>query len=99
MSDTFKAAVVQAAPVPFDTPQTILKFIDQTRDAAGKNARLVVSNESTKLTEIDRWSIVRGEYDLDLVGHYVRPIVLNLTVDTRPRSAVQLLRRVSPMTC
>jgi nitrilase len=46
MSDIFNAAVVQAAPALFDTPKTIAKLADLTRDAAGKGARLVVFPEA-----------------------------------------------------
>ena len=36
-----KAAVVQAAPVLFDTPKTLSKLAELARDAAGKGAELV----------------------------------------------------------
>jgi nitrilase len=32
--------------------------------------------------------IVRGKYDLDVVGHYARPDIFSLTVDTRGKSPV-----------
>jgi nitrilase len=41
-----KAAVVQAAPVLFDTPRTIEKVADLTRDAAAQGADLVVFPEA-----------------------------------------------------
>ncbi|PJG47098.1 nitrilase [Sphingobium sp. LB126] len=46
MSDTFKAAVVQAAPVLFDTPKTIAKLANLTREAASSGASLVVFPEA-----------------------------------------------------
>jgi nitrilase len=44
--------------------------------------------EIIRVAELDRRIIARGKYDLDVVGHYARPDVFNLTVDTRPKSAV-----------
>jgi predicted amidohydrolase len=38
--------------------------------------------------EIDRGAIARGKYDLDVVGHYARPDVFQLTVDERAKPAV-----------
>ncbi len=46
MTDTFKAAVVQAAPVLFDTPKTIAKLAELTREAAKSGAELVVFPEA-----------------------------------------------------
>ena len=46
MTDTFKAAVVQAAPVLFDTPKTIAKLAELTREAARSGAELVVFPEA-----------------------------------------------------
>lgn len=42
MEQAFTAAVVQAAPVPFDTPAMLSKLAGLTRDAAGQGASLVV---------------------------------------------------------
>jgi nitrilase len=39
--------------------------------------------ETIRLAELDRGSIARGKYDLDVVGHYARPDIFKLTVDTR----------------
>ncbi len=41
-----KAAVIQAAPVLFDTPKTLMKLDVLTRDAAGQGANLVVFPEA-----------------------------------------------------
>jgi nitrilase len=38
--------------------------------------------------EIDREQIVRGKYDLDVVGHYARPDIFQLYVDERPKRPV-----------
>lgn len=46
------------------------------------------TGETIKVAEIDRRLIARGKYDLDVVGHYARPDVFRLAVDTRPKLAV-----------
>lgn len=46
--------------------------------------------EAIRLAELDRRVIARGKYDLDVVGHYARPDVFRLAVDTSARSAVTL---------
>jgi nitrilase len=38
--------------------------------------------------EIDRAQIVRGKFDLDVVGHYARPDIFQLHVDERQKQAV-----------
>lgn len=48
------------------------------------------SGECIKVAEIDRRVIARGKYDLDVVGHYARPDIFRLSVDTRPQRAVAL---------
>lgn len=46
MSQTINAAAVQAAPVLFDTPKTLAKLADLTREAAASGADLVVFPEA-----------------------------------------------------
>ena len=46
------------------------------------------SGETIQLAELDRRIIARGKYDLDVVGHYARPDIFNLSVDARPKPAV-----------
>jgi nitrilase len=44
--------------------------------------------ERIAVTEIDVGQIARGKYDLDVVGHYARPDVFQLTVDERKKDPV-----------
>ena len=44
--------------------------------------------EAIRIAELDRRMIARGKYDLDVAGHYARPDVFRLTVDTSARSPV-----------
>ncbi|MBB4200866.1 nitrilase [Rhodoblastus sphagnicola] len=48
------------------------------------------TGEFIKIAEIDRRVIPRGKYDLDVVGHYARPDIFHLKVDTRPKTSVAL---------
>lgn len=46
-------------------------------------------NESAILTaELDMGAIARGKFDFDVVGHYARPDIFQLHVNTRPTQAV-----------
>jgi predicted amidohydrolase len=45
-------------------------------------------SEAILIAEIDRAQIVRGKYDLDVVGHYARPDIFQLQVDERPKKPV-----------
>lgn len=48
-----------------------------------------IFGETTILTaDLDLEEIVRGQYDLDVVGHYARPDIFQLTVNTQPQRAV-----------
>jgi nitrilase len=44
--------------------------------------------ESILVAEIDRAQILRGKFELDVVGHYARPDLFQLHVDERPRQPV-----------
>jgi nitrilase len=46
--------------------------------------------EAILVAELDRAQIVRGKYDLDVVGHYARPDIFQLRVDERPKQAVTI---------
>src|SRR5215475_5901069 len=46
--------------------------------------------EAILVAEIDRAQIVRGKYDLDVVGHYARPDIFQLQVDERAKQPVTL---------
>lgn len=48
----------------------------------------IYGQEAILSAEIDLDDVVRGKFDLDVTGHYARPDVFELKVDTRPRSAV-----------
>jgi len=43
------------------------------------------SGESIRYAEIDRRVIVQGKFDLDVVGHYGRPDIFQLRVDTQAK--------------
>ena len=40
----------------------------------------------------NRAQIIRGKYDLDVVGHYARPDIFQLQVDERPKQPVTVHR-------
>lgn len=44
--------------------------------------------EAILVADIDRAQILRGKYDLDVVGHYARPDIFQLHVDERAKPAV-----------
>ncbi|MCJ2182439.1 carbon-nitrogen hydrolase family protein [Novosphingobium sp. 1949] len=46
------------------------------------------SGETILYADIDRQQVVRGKYDFDVVGHYARPDVFNLSVNVAPQRAV-----------
>ncbi len=44
--------------------------------------------EAILIADIDPAQILRGKYDLDVVGHYARPDIFQLSVDERPKKPV-----------
>jgi nitrilase len=44
--------------------------------------------EAILVAEIDRAQIIRGKFDLDVVGHYARPDIFQLHVDERAKQPV-----------
>jgi nitrilase len=51
-----------------------------------------MEGEAILVAEIDRAQIVRGKYDLDVVGHYARADIFQLHVDERPKQPVTIHR-------
>jgi nitrilase len=49
-----------------------------------------LEGEAILVAEIDRAQIVRGKFDLDVVGHYARPDIFELHVDERPKHPVTI---------
>jgi nitrilase len=47
-----------------------------------------LEGEAILVAEIDRAQIVRGKFDLDVVGHYARPDIFELHVDERAKRPV-----------
>jgi nitrilase len=51
-----------------------------------------MEGEAVLVAEIDRAQIVRGKFDLDVVGHYARPDIFQLHVDERAKQPVSTHR-------
>ncbi len=49
--------------------------------------------EGLLVAEFDEKDVIRGKYDLDVVGHYARPDVFHLAVDEAPKSTVTYAAR------
>jgi len=47
--------------------------------------------EAILIAEIDRAQIIRGKFDLDVVGHYARPDIFHLHVDEGPKQPVMVI--------
>jgi nitrilase len=73
-----------------DDPETVISrggscIIDPFGNfLAGPNT----DDEAILVAEIDRAQIIRGKYDLDVVGHYARPDIFQLHVDEAPKRPV-----------
>lgn len=49
----------------------------------------VFGKETVLTAELDKSEIVRGKYDMDVVGHYARPDIFTLTVKEGPQALVK----------
>ena len=49
----------------------------------------IYGQEAVLVAEIDLAALPRAKYDFDVVGHYARPDVFALNVDTRPKPPVR----------
>lgn len=49
----------------------------------------VYDREAVLVAEVDLAAIPRAKYDLDVVGHYARPDIFSLSVDTAPKPPVR----------
>jgi nitrilase len=55
-----------------------------------------MEGETILFAEIDRDQVVRGKYDLDVVGHYARPDIFQLHVDEQPKRPVSTNEPMKP---
>ena len=49
----------------------------------------VYDKEAVLVAEIDLAALPRAKYDFDVIGHYARPDIFSLSVDTRPKHPVE----------
>ena len=78
---------VRRRPTTDDRPDRAAAAASSTRSARCWPARLVTA-EAILTADLDLDEIVRGKYDLDVVGHYARPDVFRLIVDRSAREPV-----------
>jgi hypothetical protein len=92
-------AAVQASPILLDREATIDKTCDLIGQAANEGARLVVlpdiagpliGREGILYAEVDARIAHRSRRQFDPVGHYSRPDVFRLEVETGCKLPVQL---------
>lgn len=78
-------------PIQGDNPDTILiKGGSCIISPLGKIlAGPVFGEETILMAELDKDEIIRGKYDLDVVGHYARPDIFSLAVNEKPQSIVE----------
>jgi nitrilase len=55
-----------------------------------------MEDETILIADIDRGQIIRGKYDLDVVGHYARPDIFQLQVDEQPKRPVTIYEPKKP---
>ena len=78
-------------PIQGDDPETVLiKGGSTIVSPLGRVLAGPIYDEAAVLVaDLDLSEIPRGKYDFDVVGHYARPDLFRLEVDTRERSAVR----------
>jgi nitrilase len=80
------------AAIQGDNPSTVLIrggscIIDPLGDVL---VPPIFNAESIQYAELDRRLIAKGKFDLDVVGHYARPDIFQLNVNTREQRSVVL---------
>ena len=55
----------------------------------GPQLRQALADSDVLALEIDPAEVMRAKFDFDVTGHYARPDVFELTVDTRAKTAVR----------
>lgn len=80
------------APIQGDNPETILiRGGSCIISPLGQVLAGPVFDQPTILmADLDLDDIVRGKFDLDVVGHYARPDLFQLQVNTKPQQVVQI---------
>jgi nitrilase len=78
-------------PIQGDDPETILirggsSIISPFGEIL---AGPVFDEEAILMADLDKDEIIRGKYDLDVVGHYARPDIFTLIVDENPQDIVK----------
>ena len=81
------------APIQGDAPDTILiRGGSAIYGPLGEViAEPVYGREAMLIADIDLSLLPRGKFDFDAVGHYSRPDIFALTVDRRPKLAVNMI--------
>jgi predicted amidohydrolase len=105
-----RVAVIQRPPVFLDRSATLENAVAAVREAAGREARLVVFPETfvpgypawmwrlrplheehgLLYAEIDLERVGMARRSLDVVGHYARPDLFQLHVDSRPQKPLHV---------
>jgi nitrilase len=78
-------------PVQGDAPETVLinggsLIVSPLGQVLAAPLR---GGEGISVAELDLGDVAKGKYDLDVVGHYARPDIFSLSVDERPKHAVE----------
>ena len=81
----------------YDAPDPVMRGGSMIVDPLGNVLAGPVFGEETILyADIDLDAKTRGHIDMDATGHYSRPDVFSLSVDTRSKASVELSGDPSP---